>query len=101
MLAQAAILSFISIAAAFPATDYGYWDVNITSYNAASGYKGGDIYAEYSGTPGRIAHSTWLYRPEYRNTTITTDDPTFIVTQVNYSGNQCECQLVESVSTFS
>ena len=78
---------------ALPATitstlDYGFWDVNVTAHNAASGYKTGNVYAEYSGTPGKITHTAWVYSPEYRNTTTTTDDPTFTASQLSYSGDQ-------------
>lgn len=78
-------LSFF--ASALP-VDYGYWDVNVTSGNAASGYRWGDIYAEYSGEAERISHSSWEYSPVYRNVTTTSDNPEFGSNRVDYAGDQ-------------
>lgn len=85
VIATITTLSFFT--SALP-VDYGYWDVNVTSGNAASGYRWGDIYAEYSGETGRISHSSWEYSPVYRNVTTTSDNPEFGSNRVDYAGEQ-------------
>lgn len=76
--------------AARDAADYGFWNVNVTSSNAASGYRWGDVYAEYSGSPGAISHFSWLYDPSVRTTTTTTDNPLFNSSIVDYQGDHRE-----------
>ncbi|ETS78177.1 hypothetical protein PFICI_10239 [Pestalotiopsis fici W106-1] len=68
-------------------TDYGYWNVNVTSSSAASGYRYGDVYAEYSGAQGNISHFSWLYDPSVRATTTTTDNPLFNSSIVDGQGD--------------
>ncbi|KAL7626471.1 hypothetical protein AAE478_003243 [Parahypoxylon ruwenzoriense] len=59
-------------------TDYGYWDINVTAGSAASGYRWGDVYAEYSGTPGEISHTDWIWDPHNGGMLNTTsDNPNF------------------------
>lgn len=91
MLAAIVTLKSVSFVASALPKDYGYWDVNVTSGNAASGYRWGDIYADYSETAGKISHSSWQYSPVYRNITITCDNPEFGSSQVDYTGNQRMC----------
>ncbi|KAI4594111.1 hypothetical protein KJ359_008653 [Pestalotiopsis sp. 9143b] len=74
--------------AARDATDYGFWNVNVTSSNAASGYRFGDVYAEYSGAPGAISHFSWLYDPTVQTTTTKTDNPLFNSSIVDYQGDR-------------
>lgn len=76
--------------AARDATDYGFWNVNVTSSNAASGYRFGDVYAEYSGAPGAISHFSWLYDPTVQTTTTKTDNPLFNSSIVDYQGDRRE-----------
>ncbi|KAF7530430.1 hypothetical protein G7054_g9597 [Neopestalotiopsis clavispora] len=77
-------------------TDYGYWNVNVSSSNAASGYRFGDVYAEYSGASGNISHFSWLYDPSVRATTTTTDNPLFNSSIVDGQGeHMCETEIDE------
>jgi hypothetical protein len=90
-----AAASAIPFALAMPGTarettDYGFWNVNVTSGNAASGYRWGDVYAEYSGSLGAISHFSWLYDPSIRTTTTTTDNPLFNSSIVDYQGDRRE-----------
>lgn len=68
-------------------TDSGSWNLNVTSSSAASGYRYGDVYAEYSSTPGQISHFSWLYSPAERSTTTTTDNPAFNSSIVDGQGD--------------
>ncbi|KAK6200642.1 hypothetical protein LQW54_009685 [Pestalotiopsis sp. IQ-011] len=74
--------------AAWDATDYGFWNVNVTSSNDASGYRFGDVYAEYSGAPGAISHFSWIYDPPVQTTTTKTDNPLFNSSIVDYQGDR-------------
>ncbi|KAM0820055.1 hypothetical protein AB5N19_05873 [Seiridium cardinale] len=85
------LATLFATAIALPATtdpsDYGYWSVNVTSSNDASGYRYGDVYAEYSSSPGQISHFSWLYSPAERNPTSTTDNPAFNSSIVDGQGD--------------
>lgn len=84
----AATLAVAGSAASALDRDYGYWQVNVTCGNAATGYRWGDVYAEYFETPGKISHMSWRYNPEQNNITITRDDPDFDSSVVDYQGDQ-------------
>ncbi|KAK4222681.1 hypothetical protein QBC38DRAFT_374622 [Podospora fimiseda] len=72
-------LHLLVAAASFAAaTDYGYWNVTYTGGASATGYRYHDITAFYSGySPDRRATCRWLYSPEFRNETLTCNDPSF------------------------
>ncbi|KAK3984625.1 hypothetical protein QBC44DRAFT_362964 [Cladorrhinum sp. PSN332] len=66
------------------ATDYGYWNVTYTGGASATGYRYHDATAFYSGySPDRKATCHWLYSPEFRNETLTCNDPSFSYELVN------------------
>jgi hypothetical protein len=72
-LAQSATASPLSTRS----DDNGYWDVNVSSSSAASGYRWNDIYAVFSGTPEQQSHCYWLYDPMERSGTTTCDGTDF------------------------
>ncbi|OIW30452.1 hypothetical protein CONLIGDRAFT_679237 [Coniochaeta ligniaria NRRL 30616] len=64
-----ATVARLSSTASAPPVDYGYWDVNVTSGNAASEYRWGDISV-------------------HNNIMITSDNSAFGSSQVDYAGQQ-------------
>jgi hypothetical protein len=91
-LASLATLALtLSTALSSPNANYGSWNVNVTSGNAASGYRWADIYAEYSGVLGTTNHCHWLYSPAARNTTLTCDQTDFTATWGDGQGNIRKC----------
>ncbi|KAI9158007.1 hypothetical protein HJFPF1_05992 [Paramyrothecium foliicola] len=94
MLPTTKLLTFLSLllpaAHAAPTSpsdaDYGSWAIQVTTGNAASGYRWGDLYAEHSSRPGVVSHSYWLYSPEFQNITFRPDDATLRNTYVDGLG---------------
>ncbi|KAI5853628.1 hypothetical protein GGS23DRAFT_591185 [Durotheca rogersii] len=76
--------------------DYGYWNINVSASNAASGYRWGGVYAEYSGEPGKISHTTWLWDHTIKEYSTTTDNPDFTNNIIDYGGDR-PIQVQQSV----
>jgi hypothetical protein len=85
-LATYSILIAFTLPSAFAGeVDYGYWDVKLSRWWAASGYRGWSVEAIYSGLPEVAKYSSWMHAPVDGKVTDTTkSDDGFVAT---LSGN--------------
>ena len=94
-------LLVLSASSAAAATDYGYWNVTYTGGASASGYRFHDIAASYSGyAPDKKATCHWLYSPEFRNETLTCNDPSFSYALVDSQTSTFFCPTIRGPRFF-